>query len=83
MPGVALGTQAARSPRCAGCLVGLCRSFTPSSLASSLVRERKGFLSPEGVLPECLAGEGSVLQEGKRALCTDQAQGRWALRCLG
>lgn len=90
MQGMVLGTQTVQSLHCAGCLVGLCRGFPPSSLNFPFIRERKGFLPPEGVLPGWLAGEGSVLQEGKRAQCSscmEQAEGRfgaaWGGRSCG
>lgn len=80
MLGMVLGTQALQSPRCAGCLVGLCRGFPPSSFNFPLVRERKGFLPPENILPGWLEGEGSMLQEGNQAQCSscmEQAEGRF------
>lgn len=49
MLGMVLGTQAVQSPRCVGCLVGLCRGFPPSSLNFPFIKERNGFLPPEGL----------------------------------
>lgn len=75
MLGMVLGTQAVQSPRCVGCLVGLCRGFPPFQPQFSIYQGKKGLFATRR-----LAGEGSVLQEGKRAQCsscTEQAEGRF------